>query len=112
MEKIDYNVACEGDLEAFLLGLEDQLASNIEAEFRIICPHPEWANIILDCVEADVRYQLPAGTEPFIDIYFEFPPQFVTEVPDVSIDPLETLEDLLRDLRDALDEEEGDEDND
>lgn len=106
METIDIEVRSECDMEDFLSLLADQLESREEATFIINCPHPEWANIILDNVEADSKYQLPADVTPFIDVYFQFPEGTVDS------DPLDELEDLLRQLRDALEEEGGDDTDD
>ena len=110
MRTIDMNVSSEGDLEAFLTELEDTLATQVETAFELHCPHPGWANIILDNVEGNEKYQCPEGVEPFVDCTFVFPPRYLDDISMGDVDPLDTLQNLLEQLRDALDEEEGDND--
>ncbi len=113
METFDMEIRSEGDMEFFLNSLETQLNEKIESHFILEIAHAEWSNILLDNIEADARYQVPKGTEPFIDCTFVYPTGDDTKdtASPTWLDNLLEQLDSLEDLDDEDDDYEGD-DND
>ena len=104
MEKIKCDITSEGDMEFFLRSLEVQLNERIESEFVLNLAHPGWADILLDNIEADDRYHVPEGVEPFIDCTFTYPDEAALSDEETS-GFLDKLFDLLDELEDECDDE-------
>ena len=104
----------EGNLESFLSDLVDMLNAKDEAVITLRIPTMQWVDILFDIIESDEQYQIAKGEEPFLDIVFacENMTNDTTINPVIDAfdgaDPMEELADLMKQLRDAL--EQGDDD--
>ncbi len=109
METFDMDIHSEGDMEFFLNSLETQLSERIESHFILNLSHPGWSDILLDNIEADERYQVPKGTDPFIDCTFTYPEE-LAPTDEQTANFLDKLFDLLDELEDECDDEGDDND--
>ena len=100
----------EGNLESFLSDLVDMLNAKDEATITLRIPTMQWVDILFDIIEGDEQYQIAKGEEPFLDIVFACEKVDDTPITDAfdGADPMEDLADLMKQLRDAL--EQGDDD--
>ena len=101
---------CEAALEDFLADLKDMLAQQVQTTITLQIPTMQWVDILFDIIEEDKQYQIAKGEEPFLDIVFACEQADDTPIIDAfdGADPMEDLADLMKQLRDAL--EEGDDD--
>lgn len=109
MTEAKWIVDCECQMEAFLDDLEASLDEREEVHFIITVPHAQWCDIILDNIEADSKYHLPEGVEPFLDCTFVTPDSRDPEVEELTLD---TLQNFIDQLTEALDFDEEDEEED
>jgi len=104
----------EGDLEGFLADLKDMLAKKEQATITLRIPTMQWVDILFDIIEGDEQYQIAKGEEPFLDIVFACEKADDTPIVDPfdGADPMEDLADLMKQLRDALEQEDNDDEED
>lgn len=107
------NMGNEGELEAFLSDLKDMLTAKEQTVITLQIPKSEWINILFDIIEGDEQYQIAKGEEPFLDIVFACEQADDTPPLDAfdGADPMEDLADLMKQLRDALEREDDDEED-
>lgn len=101
----------EGTLESFLSDLVDMLKAKDQTTITLRIPTMQWVDILFDIIESDEQYQIAKGEEPFLDIVFACEKaEDINPVIDAfdGSDPMEDLADLMKQLRDAL--EQGDDD--
>tara|TARA_B110000858_G_scaffold196493_1_gene255430 strand:- start:1040 stop:1411 length:372 start_codon:yes stop_codon:yes gene_type:complete len=111
-------VNSEGAMEEFLSDLVDLLAKGEATVLTVRIPTEQWIDMIFDIIETDTQYQIEPGQEAFLDLVFacdameEGDDDIITNTLDPfdGSDPMRDLEELMRDLRNAL--EEGDDDDD
>ena len=110
-------VNSEGAMEEFLSDLVDLLAKGEATVLTVRIPTEQWIDMIFDIIETDAQYQIEPGQEAFLDLVFacdsiEEDDDIIEHILDPmdGSDPMRDLEELMRDLRNAL--EEGDDDDD
>ena len=103
----------EGNLEDFLADLVGMLEGKLETTITLRIPTMQWVDILFDIIEGDEQYQIAKGETPFLDIVFACTADD-TPIADMigDADPMEDLQDLLKQLRDALSEEGDDDEED
>ena len=103
----------EGELEAFLSDLKEMLTAKEQTVITLQIPKVEWIDILFDIIEDDEQYQIAKGEEPFLDIVFACEKENDIPILDPfdGSDPMEDLADLMKQLRDALEREDDDEED-
>lgn len=104
----------EGNLEGFLADLVGMLKTKEETTITLRIPTMQWVDILFDIIEGDEQYQIAKGEEPFLDIVFACEQADDTPITDAfdGADPMEDLADLMKQLRDALEQEDNDNEED